>query len=68
MDRTDTKFAFNISNLAEILEKLPEFYRIMEIDGERLHDYKSLYYDTDDRIFYLDHHNRRVNRNKIRFF
>tara|TARA_B100000700_G_scaffold327670_1_gene442955 strand:+ start:828 stop:1574 length:747 start_codon:yes stop_codon:yes gene_type:complete len=67
MDRTDTKFAFNISNLAEILEKLPEFYRIMEIDGERLHDYKSLYFDTENRKFYIEHHNRRVNRNKIRF-
>ena len=26
-----------------------------------------LYYDTEDRKFYLDHHNQRVNRNKIRF-
>lgn len=67
MDRTDTKFAFNISHLAETLEKLPEFYRIMEIDGERLHDYKSLYFDTENRKFYIEHHNRRVNRNKIRF-
>ena len=67
MDRTDTKFAFNILNLADILEKLPEFYRIMEIDGERLHDYKSLYFDTDNRKFYIEHHNKRVNRNKIRF-
>jgi hypothetical protein len=39
----------------------------MEIDGERLHHYKSLYFDTEDRKFYIEHHNRRVNRNKIRF-
>ena len=25
------------------------------------------HYDTDDRKFYLDHHNQRVNRNKVRF-
>ncbi len=26
-----------------------------------------MYYDTEDRKFYIDHHNSRVNRNKIRF-
>lgn len=67
MSRTDTKFVFNFSRLPELLEKLAKFYRIMEIDGERLHDYKSLYFDTEDRKFYIEHHNRRVNRNKIRF-
>ena len=30
-------------------------------------DYRSLYYDTNNRKFYIDHHNQRVNRNKIRF-
>ena len=67
MSRTDTKFAFNISRLPKVLEKLSQFYRVMEIDGDRLHHYKSLYFDTEDRKFYTEHHNRRVNRNKIRF-
>ena len=67
MSRTDTKFAFNISILPKVLEELSQFYRVMEIDGERLHHYKSLYFDTEDRKFYTEHHNRRVNRNKIRF-
>ena len=67
MSRTDTKFVFNFSRLLEFLEKLSQFYRVMEIDGERLHHYKSLYFDTEDRKFYIEHHNRRVNRNKIRF-
>ena len=67
MSRTDTKFAFNSKFLPDILSKMGEFYRILEIDRERIHHYKSLYYDTEDRKFYLDHHNQRVNRNKIRF-
>ena len=50
-----------------LLQKLLPFYRVLAIDGKLIHDYKSLYYDTDDRKFYLDHHNGRVNRNKIRF-
>ena len=67
MNRIDTKFAFNANKMPELLVQLMPFYRILEIDGQLIHDYKSLYYDTDDRKFYLDHHNGRVNRNKIRF-
>ena len=67
MSRTDTKFAFSIKHLPKILSRMGEYYRVLEIDGERVHHYKSLYYDTEDRKFYLDHHNQRVNRNKIRF-
>ena len=67
MSRIDTKFAFNANKMPELLVQLMPFYRILEIDGQLIHDYKSLYYDTDDRKFYLDHHNGRVNRNKIRF-
>ncbi|MBT5858686.1 MAG: polyphosphate polymerase domain-containing protein [Flavobacteriales bacterium] len=67
MSRTDTKFAFNTSKLPDLLLKLSEHYKVLEIDKERIHDYKSLYFDTDDRKFFLDHHNGRVNRNKIRF-
>ena len=67
MSRTDTKFAFQANKLPFLLKELIPFYRILAIEGKLIHDYKSLYYDTDDRKFYLDHHNERVNRNKIRF-
>tara|TARA_B100000902_G_C26839826_1_gene682851 strand:- start:19 stop:618 length:600 start_codon:yes stop_codon:yes gene_type:complete len=40
---------------------------VLSINDKLIHDYRSLYYDTIGRKFYLDHHNRRVNRNKIRF-
>ena len=67
MSRSDTKFAFKISKLPELLNQMMPFYRVLEIKGKFIHDYKSLYFDTDDRKFYLDHHNGRVNRNKVRF-
>ena len=67
MSRTDTKFAFQSNKLPSLLKELMPFYRVLVIDGKLIHDYKSLYYDTDDRKFYIDHHNQRVNRNKIRF-
>jgi len=67
MSRTDTKFAFQANKLPFLLKELIPFYRILAIEGKLIHDYKSLYYDTDDRKFYIDHHNQRVNRNKVRF-
>jgi len=67
MSRTDTKFVFNFLRLPEFLEKLSRFYKVLLIDENLIHDYKSLYFDTEDRKFYIEHHNRRVNRNKIRF-
>ncbi len=67
MNRTDTKFAFRVNNLEELLEKMQVFYKVLEVNSERVQTYKSLYFDTEDRKFYIDHHNSRVNRNKIRF-
>ena len=67
MNRSDTKFTFSVQKLPILLEKLVPFYDVLEINEKRLHSYKSLYFDTDDRKFYNDHHNRRVNRHKIRF-
>ena len=67
MSRTDTKFAFSSSKLPELLCRMLPFYRILNINNTLIHDYKSLYFDTADNKFYLDHHNKRVNRNKIRY-
>ena len=67
MNRTDTKFAFEVTKLPLLIQKMIPFYRVLAINDKLIHDYKSLYFDTDNRKFYLDHHNRRVNRNKIRF-
>ena len=67
MNRSDTKFAFKIDKLPILLDRMQPFYKILLINGELVHKYKSLYYDTDNKKFYFDHHNDRVNRNKVRF-
>ena len=67
MNRTDTKFTFRKSQLSVILTRMIDHYKVLEIDNLRIQDYRSLYYDTNNRKFYIDHHNQRVNRNKIRF-
>jgi len=67
MDRIDTKFAFNKELLPQVLEKLNADYFILEIENERLSQYKTLYFDNDDFQFYKDHHNSKDRRFKVRY-
>jgi len=66
MKRTDTKFIIHESQLETILRKIKHNYQILEIDNKRIMSYKSLYFDTEDKKFYKDHHNGKINRTKIR--
>ncbi len=67
MNRMDVKFLFKKSQLPILLSHLTSHYNILKIKNKIIQDYKSLYFDTPDRFFYMAHHNRRVNRNKVRF-
>lgn len=66
MNRTDTKFTFHISQLEQVLDLIRDNYRILEIKGKRMSDYKTLYYDTTDLELYYKHHNGKLNRYKVR--
>lgn len=66
MSRIDRKFWFHISKLEQILENSREHYDILEINGQRLMGYQTCYYDTPIDRMYLKHHNRKLNRHKVR--
>ena len=66
MNRTDTKFVVSLDELLSILEEVKTIYRILEVNGVRFSRYETLYYDTDDFLFYKRHHNGKRNRWKIR--
>lgn len=66
-DRQDTKFVFNQCQLPLILEKIKPFYKILEINNDRIFTYNTTYYDTDDFRFYIQHHNGERKRFKVRF-
>ena len=48
IDRTDSKFFFHINGLSPILERLSTFVKVLNVEGHRIHDYKSRYFDTQD--------------------
>ncbi len=66
MNRIDRKYWFHISQLDELLENSIPFYDILEINGQRLMKYQTLYLDTEEDDMYLKHHNRKLNRYKVR--
>lgn len=66
MNRTDTKFVVSRKTFNEILPALKESYRSLEIEGTRMSSYSTQYFDTDKFDFYLDHHNERSSRYKVR--
>jgi hypothetical protein len=66
MNRVDVKFVFSRDKLPVILEQLLNGYRLLEINGVRLNRYESLYYDTEGFGMYLQHHNGKLNRFKVR--
>ena len=66
MDRTDTKFTFNISQLEQILNDVKDDYKVLEVEGKFISRYKTLYFDTEKLDLYLRHHSGQLNRYKIR--
>jgi hypothetical protein len=66
LDRIDTKFVFPVRKLPVILAQLYSSYDILEIGQVRQQRYETLYFDTPGHMLYLEHHNKRMNRFKIR--
>lgn len=65
-DRTDTKYVFGFHALRAALAALANDYWALAIDGERLHDYRTLYFDSADFACYRRHHDGAQRRYKVR--
>ncbi len=66
MRRRDTKYVVPYKRLPHILELIQDDYMVFELLGERLQPYETVYFDTPQYKMYLDHHNKRLNRYKVR--
>lgn len=66
LDRTDTKYVLQASQLYLALAALRTDYWVLDIDGARLHPYQTLYFDTVDFAMYMRHHAGRPLRYKVR--
>ena len=67
LNRVDTKFLTDEATLLRVLEDAAAAgYRALMADGDCISPYNSIYYDTDGLKMFLDHHNRRLVRQKVR--
>ncbi len=67
LDRMDRKYTFPSYRLEEVLKQLTDKYTMLDIDGFRTAHYETRYFDTPDYQMYIQHHNKKLNRYKVRF-
>lgn len=66
MNRVDTKFIVSRKLFNEILPELAIDYKVLEVEGTRLSAYRTQYFDTVGYNLFLDHHNGKELRYKVR--
>ena len=67
LNRIDTKYLTDEATLVKVLSDAEAAgYRALMAEGEKVCPYNSIYYDTDGLKMFLDHHNRRLVRQKVR--
>jgi len=66
MRRRDTKYVLSIDKLPEILELIKDDYKVFTLEHVHMQPYETVYFDTPNLMMYYEHHNRRLNRYKVR--
>jgi hypothetical protein len=64
--RTDHKYLLPVDALARYVEELADDHEVLEIDGERVFEYESTYFDTPSLRCFRDHVRDRRPRYKLR--
>jgi hypothetical protein len=66
LNRVDTKYLMHVDELETILRSLKNKYCVLDIAGTRAHRYRTLYFDSPDFALYMQHHNGKRPRYKVR--
>ncbi len=66
MSRKEKKFLMTLEQCKGLLSDLKDTYRVLEIGNSKIGKYETVYYDTDSFLMYLQHHNGKAHRFKVR--
>lgn len=66
LDRVDTKYVMGLSQLIRALGAVTRDYRVLDVNGVRLNQYQTVYFDTPEFALYHQHHNGLGSRYKVR--
>ena len=65
--RYDQKFTITTSQFEDIFPFLANYYHCLTIENQQIFEYSTDYYDFGNYTMFIDHHNGKLNRHKIRF-
>ena len=66
MNRIDSKYLANEDQLCRLLQLAKDDYMVQSINGILQSEYSTQYLDDRFNTMYLNHHNRRLTRQKVR--
>jgi len=66
LNRQEKKFIFHTDLFPTVISEMKSNYGILNINNFNVFNYKTIYYDTDNLDFYVQHHNGKQNRYKVR--
>ncbi len=67
LSRREKKFLMTFEQCVGLISGLTRSYRALDIEDSRVGRYETMYYDTESFMAYLQHHNGKANRFKLRF-
>lgn len=67
MNRMDSKYLLPLSLFNPMMEEISQDYSILTSHKKKIFNYQTTYFDNKEKQFYLDHHNGKLNRFKVRF-
>jgi SPX domain protein involved in polyphosphate accumulation len=66
LTRVESKHLMTFRQCRELVQTLSDSYRVLDINDFRIGRYETLYYDNASFISYIQHHNGKGNRCKLR--
>ncbi|MCU0632676.1 MAG: polyphosphate polymerase domain-containing protein [Methanolinea sp.] len=66
LTRVESKHLMTAAQCSTLISTLADSYRVLVINNTRIGRYETLYYDTSAFLTYLQHHNGKGNRYKLR--
>lgn len=66
LNRKERKFLMTRDQFTDLLSRLDDSYQLLEVENAVMSGYSTEYYDDDSFLTYLQHHNGKANRHKLR--
>lgn len=67
LNRVESKHLMTTDACREFLQRISDSYRVLEVRKTRIGRYETMYFDNNAFITYMQHHNGKGNRYKLRF-